>query len=124
MRDFHIFWMQYGMDHYLFLHLIAFIIQKYSVLNDNKEPLLRRPNTKCVIARAQLLGVASHVPPTQTLHQGRARPEPCEAGIVLFSMHPCPLPFWYLGHGSQSTEDAPAAGGDGEAELPGEGSRL
>lgn len=64
MRDFHIFWMQYGMDHYLFLHLIAFIIEKYSVLNDNKEPLLRRPNTKCVTASAQLLGVAFHVSPT------------------------------------------------------------
>lgn len=62
MRDFHIFWTQYGMDHYLFLHLIAFIIQKYSAFNDNKALLRRRPNTIYIIASwcysAQLLSTA------------------------------------------------------------------
>ena len=78
MRDFHIFWMQYGMDHYLFLHLIAFIIQKYSAFNDNKALLLRRPNTIYIIASwccsAQLLGTAFFcviLPPWQ---RGMLRP--------------------------------------------------
>lgn len=78
MRDFHIFWMQYEMDHYLFLHLIAFIIWKYSAFNDNKALVLRRPNTIYIIASwcysAQLLGTAflrAVLPPWQ---RGLLRP--------------------------------------------------
>lgn len=133
MRDFHIFWMQYGMDHYLFLHLIAFIIEQYSVLNDNKVPLLRRPNTKCVTASAQLLSVAFHVSPTPwaewAAHPRLPRREgqgqsPTKREFSCFPEHPCPLLFWYFTLGSWSTEDAPAAAGDGVVELPGAGSRL
>jgi len=69
------------MDHYLFLHLIAFIIQKYSAFNDNKALLLRRPNTIYIIASwccsAQLLGTAflcAILPPWQ---RGMLRPGGC-----------------------------------------------
>lgn len=125
MRDFHIFWMQYGMDHYLFLHLIAFIIQKYRVPNDNKEPLLRRPNSNCVIGSTQILAwhFMCHLLPGQRglltpNPPGRKSKAPQNGKCLCF---PCIRVPWCL---SQSREDAPAAAGEGVAELPGAGSRL
>lgn len=119
MRDFHIFWMQYGMDHYLFLHLIAFIIQKYSVPNDNKEPLLRRPNSSCVIGSAQLLvwHFMCHPPPGQrAAHPKPPRREeqgPPKWELSLFYIHPCPV-----------MPEPAARAGRMLLQLPGAGFRL
>lgn len=56
--------------------------------------------------------------------EARGEAAPTKWELPCFPEHPCPLPFRYLAHGSQSTEDASVAAGDEVDELPGAGSRL
>lgn len=75
---------------------------------------------QCGISPPEQRGLLTPDPPGG---KSKARTPP-RWELCYFPEHPCPLPFWYLTHGSQSTEDAPAAAGVGVAELPGARSRL